>query len=100
MSKRPNIRREAATCCPAHTTNAVAQALADKWMADVRATQVNGGVDVIAPIQAAELIKRSMIAIGERGYAPHGAEAVATFRKDVETALAALVAIPLKDASS
>lgn len=86
-------------CCPAHTTEAVTKHLHDKWIQDARGSAINGQVDLIAVITAAEMIKRSMVTIGERGYAAQSAEAVDVFQRDVEAALEKIVAIPVEGAS-
>lgn len=97
--KRAKVRTTTVACCPAHTTSAIAGSLADKWLQDVRDTAVNGGVDAIAAIVAAEMIKRSMTDLMERGYAAHGPEAVESFQRDLAEALAGITPIPNPEAS-
>lgn len=73
----------------------LANHLRDAWLASARAhASGDGTVDLLAVICAAEMVKLSMIAIGERGYAAQGPEAVEVFQADIERALATIQYVP------
>jgi len=60
-------------------------------MEDVRASGADVGIDSIAVICAAEVVKRNLIETMERKYAAQGQEAIDRFHADLESALATYI---------